>query len=248
MGNRADDISKTVFEKGELDDRLFRYDFLDHPGHYSLKVQPYMDILRGTDATLKKVLLHRIVLEWPNIDLELIKIALKDKDVSVRIQAGMALQSVEEKINSRIIDYIQKNLDFPEEVSFQIHLAKAYLDYLNSGFLEEHFKNYFVSLAEVILNSVNKHKVRIDGYWGLYQKVRARCELFKGDLENALKGFEQICKENPSDETSALILLGIQFKMENFSQISDWANKVKRNVDPGDSFFEYVELWKTKAK
>jgi hypothetical protein len=128
---------------------------VDQMVHQELHAQSYMDILHGSDDLLKKSLLSKIISEWTPNAVVLLREALKDPEYEIRSYASTALSTIENRMNTRLLQ-LKRGIDAdPQDLTLRLKLAQGYLDYAGSGLLDENSTHHYIRMGEAILETLS---------------------------------------------------------------------------------------------
>lgn len=162
------------------------------------RVEPIVDLLPYADVTTTIAIINRLKDRANKEDIEMIRQIAQDKRPEVYQYAIAQLSRMERDFNSRIYGLGAEIKAKPAHTELRLELAKVYLEYIESGLLDESLRDYYLELTLAqVLEAMLKHQyaqeLAVDvahllHYHGLYREASSVAQAaLKRDPAN-LKG------------------------------------------------------------
>src|SRR3989338_1644227 len=114
--------------------------------HGHLEIEPYVDILKGTDDELKKGALEQLARVKTKATTRLIQLALQDANPEIRYTASLKLKKIEDEFSEQIMIEKEK---LKKEKTPQAHtlLGNIYSQFCQMNLLDSVTQDYYAKLA-----------------------------------------------------------------------------------------------------
>ena len=206
-------------------------------------VQPLVDVMLQDDTRLRRGAVN-VMRRLPKKDaVRLLKQALMDKSVEIRFYAAVGLSEIEGEITGNIEVAIKQLERNPNRIDVHVTLANSYVDYFESGILDDVTAAYYrdKALSEYYLAcELGGGRVEI------FNSI-AKLETEKKDYDKALKYFNVSRKLDPGDAVANLGVLRILYDTGRMSEAAELAGEIRGNIDVEDpSMRSIVEFWAGK--
>ncbi len=174
-------------------------------------VAPLRDILAGDDVALKRGAILALSRLPRREAVNLLKMALADKNREIRYYAGNALSEMEREFNDRIFRLVREIERAPTRTEHHVRLAGLVLDYADSGLLDQGMIRYF---ADIGLKALDKAAL-VGASDPRLLVLTGRLHRLCGQLEQAEQALKRYLEANPSDLEAAVALAETAYERGN---------------------------------
>lgn len=205
-----------------------------------LSIQSYTDIVRGPNRNLKKALISKILQEWTPGAIPLLQIALRDEVYEIRSYASTALTTIEDRMNRRIQEIKRELAEDPEEVSARYRLARSYLNYAESGLLDDSSKHHYATLAvEAVANTDSETEEDRVGKL----TIEMRAYRLQGRTDDEFDACGRILDLRADHQEALGRLCDIQFERRDFESLQSTSRRFLAVTPEDHPAIESARLW-----
>ena len=230
---------------------------LDYRLREELRTEPLVDLLPYADVTTAIAIINQLKERGKKRDLQLLRQMTQDKRPEVYQYALAQLDRLVAQYSGPIFALTRELRAFPHRTELRVDLAKLYLEYRDSGLLDESLEDYYWELTlghvlEAMLSHSHGDIMAID---------LARLLHEAGLVEEAIEVAEPNLKKEPGNLKGQLLLLqslvekGQSEDPRAFNEArryaleKAWAVRVPKHKTAGDETFDLGNFWfKGRAK
>ncbi len=227
----------TRFESGSAEEIIFQ----------ELSIQSYTDIMRGSNALLKKALIGKILQEWTPNAVSLLKLALKDEVYEIRSYASTALTTIEDRMNRAIQDARRSAQTAPQDFGLKLKLARAYINYAESGLLDASSAAHYASIATDILKNVDDQVALEEDFYIERLSLQGQAARLTNDETTQLNVYKNILEKHPQHQETLGHLCEYHFKQRNFTALSDCCTQFLAVTQTEHPLIEPARLWSPQS-
>jgi len=203
------------------------------------EVEPVVDVLQEEDPESKRAAIEAIAVKRDTGTVRLLRGLLHDPSPEARFFASISLSKLEDEISKSILSTqreVSANPDLPEARG---RLARLYLDYVLSGFLEGVSRDYYLELAreeyDQVLEAHPHHdRLALD---------LAKVHLLLGNIANASAILEDLALGRPDSVDVHLARMEVIYEFGDFRELSVYARRALPGVAESADVHELVQSW-----
>ena len=203
------------------------------------EVEPVVDVLQEEDPESKRAAIEAIAVKRDTGTVRLLRGLLHDPSPEARFFASISLSKLEDEISKSILSTqreVSANPDLPEARG---RLARLYLDYVLSGFLEGVSRDYYLELAreeyDQVLEAHPHHdRLALD---------LAKVHLLLGNIANASVILEDLALGRPDSVDVHLARMEVIYEFGDFRELSVYARRILPGVPESVDMHELVKWW-----
>jgi len=223
----------TRFESGSAEEIIFQ----------ELSIQSYTDIMRGSNALLKKALIGKILQEWTPNAVSLLRLALKDEVYEIRSYASTALTTIEDRMNRAIQDARRSAQTAPEDLGRKLKLARSYITYAESGLLDASSSVHYAGIAKDILMGITDHISPEEDFYVEHLALQGQAARLTHDEDTQLSAYKSILEKHPQHQETLGHLCEYYFKQRNFTALSNCCTQFLAVTQTEHPLVEPARLW-----
>jgi polysaccharide biosynthesis protein PelE len=203
------------------------------------EVEPVVDVLHEEDPESKRAAIEAIAVKRDTGTVPLLRGLLHDPSPEARFFASISLSKLEDEISKSILSTqreVSANPDLPEARG---RLARLYLDYVLSGFLEGVSRDYYLELAreeydEVLEAHPHHDRLALD---------LAKVHLLLGNIANASAILEDLALGRPDSVDVHLARMEVIYEFGDFRELSVYARRALPGFAESADVHELVQWW-----
>lgn len=208
-----------------------------------LSIQSYTDIMRGPNTLLKKALIGKILQEWTPNAVSLLRLALKDEVYEIRSYASTALTTIEDRMNRAIQDARRSAQGNPDDMNLKLKLAQAYINYAESGLLDNSSTIHYAGIAQDLLT---ENWAPMDPDHDLYiarLSLQGQAAQLTGDETNQIRAYTAILDKLPDHQETLGHMCEYYFTQRNFVALAESCKRFLEVTDTEHPLIESARLW-----
>lgn len=218
---------------------------VDQMVQHELNVQSYMDIMRGNDRLLKKALIGRILSSWTPNAVALLRISLRDEDYEIRSYASTALTAIESRMSDNLLRRREAVAAGGEAVD-GLRLAEAYLDYADSGLLDDEMTRHYVALAREALEGIAF--ATDDGFYLRWAGLRAQAARAGGDEDVERSLCDEVLRVYPDHADTLRQLCELDFRQGRLEELRHNAQRLLDRIGDEHPAAAAARLWVSEGE
>ena len=217
-----------------------------------LRTEPFVDLLPYADVTTAMAIVKLLRERGSKSDIQMLRNLTQDKRPEIYQAAIAQLDRLESQFSNRIFEISRELEVSPHRAELRLELARLYLEYRESGLLEEGLEEYYweLTLAQV-LEAMLTHP------GGSVLTIDLARLLHEGHLiDEAAAVAEARLKKDPYNLNGQLLVL--QTMIQNAQNRNDpalfaatkkralesaWAIRAPKRTGPGDPTHDLVKFW-----
>jgi hypothetical protein len=204
------------------------------------EVEPVVDVLQEADPESKRAAIEAIARQRNAGTIRLLMGLLHDPSPEARFFASISLSKLEDEISKAILSAQRELAANPDLPGAHGQLARLYLDYVLSGFLEGAPRDYYLGLTRRALEKALEASPHSDQL----TSDLARVHLMLGDIANASVMLEDLVRTRPGDPNVHLARMEIIYEFGDFRELSVYARRAIQKVLGKDAESrELIDWW-----
>lgn len=216
-----------------------------------LQAEPFVDLLPYADVPTAMAIVKRLTERGRKPDIEMLRQLTQDRRPEVYQAAIAQIDKLEGHFNSRIYQLSSELEVAPHRAELRLELAKVYMEYRDSGLLEQELEHYYweLTLAQVLEAMLARPGERLT--------LDLARLLHEGGLTSEASAVAEVgLKREPSNIPGQLLVLQSIVEQAQQEQNPDlfraarkralessWAVRVPRNPTHQDPTFELAKFW-----
>ncbi|MBL4890156.1 MAG: hypothetical protein JKX97_09080 [Candidatus Lindowbacteria bacterium] len=243
-----DEYAEYIQSEAEHKGTIVQLGTVEEQVKQEMEIQSYFDIIKGTDRILKKALIGKIISEWTPNSVQLLKIALLDIDYDVKSYASTALTELENRINKNIISLKEDIIREPNFLAIRLKLARSYLNYSDSGLLDENSSEHYVRMAGFILSDT-EDELKIDESSKVsLLLLKAYTARLKNEEEEEEEIYKEVLELDSHNREALLFLCSVQFKEQEFEDLEITATSFLEEATIDHPAVASAKIWASVEK
>ena len=199
-----------------------------------LDIEPFIDIFRRGQSDLKKSAVKLLSTMRSIKAIKTLRMALMDDDIEIRLFAAGVLGKIEDEFATEIKTKQTKFSLKPKDKKLALDLVNFYINYAESGLLDNIAKNYYYKETLKILNDLPK---ATDASY-----LKAKIYYILNNYDEAKKHIDYCIKEDGTKPDYHELLWSILFDSKDFGELSINIYKAKKAKIVGLNT-EISEFW-----
>ena len=204
-----------------------------------LEIEPVVDVLREDDPELKRAAIEAITQQRGAATVRLLRSLLHDESPEARFFSSIALSKLEDEIHRAILAAQRTVKEAPDDGVAHEQLARLYLDYAASGFLEGVTREYYLDLSRQTFEEALPISSAPDGV----QRRLAHVHLLLGNIAEAALLLEDLAAERPDDVDIHLLRMDAIYQFHNFRELALYAQRTLPAIATESDEAELLEWW-----
>jgi hypothetical protein len=206
----------------------------------------YFDIMSGSNKKLKKLMLKKIMDENIIHDIQLLNIALKDKDYEIRSFAAVVLNKLENDMSRKILSAKQQLHREPENIQVRLDLVRMYYHYCTHGLTDPGTLDYYISQAASLLGELEQQDNLDAAEKREVLEWKARIAHYSGDQELEENTYQAILAEYPHHTDTLADYCALAFSRRNFKQLTTMCREWMQDSSQANPLAESIYTWMGK--
>ena len=218
-----------------------------------LQAEPFVDLLPYADVATAMAIVKRLTERGRKPDIQMLRQMTQDRRPEVYQAAIAQIDKLEGRFNARIYEISSELEAAPHRTELRLDLAKVYMEYRQSGLLEEELEEYYweLTLAMVVESMISRPQAsgaltldlaRLLHEGGLIKEAAAVAEVGlkrePSNIPGQLLTLQAIVEEAQSEQDPSLFRAARKKALE-----SGWAVRVPRKPAHHDTTFELAKFW-----
>ncbi|MDP9427132.1 MAG: HEAT repeat domain-containing protein [Actinomycetota bacterium] len=203
------------------------------------EVEPIVDVLREDDPESKRAAIEAITKQGGSDIVRLLTGLLHDPSPEARFFASISLSKLEDELGKSILSAQRELVDDPSSPDVRERLARLYLDYVFSGFLEGPTRDYYLELAREAYEramevSPDPDRLAVD---------LARVHMMLGDIAESSMMLDELARRRPEDATVQITRMEVMYEFGDFRELHVYARRTLPQIPDEAEARELVEWW-----
>lgn len=239
FGPQAFDLARATDLEENPNDPVARAHEIEVALLDELEIEPVVDVLREDDPELKRAAIAVIAEQRNSESVKILVGLLHDPSPEARFFSSIGLSKLEDEISRTILAAQRSLAETPNSPEARENLARLYLDYATSGFLEGVTRDYYLDLARAAYESaipISPHPEK------LIPRL-AHVHLFLGNIAEAASLLDDLVRRQPADLEVHLLRMEVIYLFGDYRELAIYAQKALAGLPDDAPERELIEWW-----
>lgn len=204
-----------------------------------LEIEPFIDILRGSDISLKNGVIQKLSGIISPVSIKLLRMSLRDESSEVRLMASKSLSKIEATMNDEIATAFEAVAKDPQNIKLHNVLGHIYYRYALIQLLDDPTQKYYIdkALQEFLIS------LQYDFFQEDLLLLVGKIFLQTHHLDKAIEIFNRVIKLNPNHSDVHFLLCEAFLGQRNFSAIEKEVEMVRKKFSENKINIELINYW-----